>query len=114
MKLNLTEQYLVITIVALLLTEYFQNMFFFLILREKRQVQVFNKKSSWDVSSSVREFFNGYNIIRHNLRRKEQKDFTPIKCYESVPIPCFFTDKIHLADRRYLGKVKKKNEIARH
>ena len=52
MKLNLTEQYLVITIVTLLLTEYFQNIFFFLILREKRQVQVFNKKSSWEKGSN--------------------------------------------------------------
>ena len=73
-----------------------------------------------DLSSSVREIFNGYNVIKQNLRWKEKIEFTPINIVyepehdESIPIPCFFTNKIHLAYRSYVGQMKEGNEIVYH
>lgn len=68
-----------------------------------------------DLSSSVREIFNGYNVIKQNLRWKEQIEFTPINIVyepeydESIPIPYFFTYKVNLAYRSYVGQMKEGN-----
>ena len=49
-----------------------------------------------NLSSSVLEKFNGYEIIRHELARQEKREFVPIDIvYEpvynkSVPVPRFF------------------------
>ena len=74
------------------------------IFREEGQVQVLDKVTR-DLSSSIIEKFNGYEIIKHELACKEKVELTPIEIvYEpiydgNVPLSCYFTDKIHLADR---------------
>ena len=56
-----------------------------------------------NLSSSVVEKFNGYEMIRQKLQRKEKIDLTPVDISyepsydESIPVPCFFTDQIILA-----------------
>ena len=73
-------------------------------------------KLTRDLSSSVVEKFNWYEIIRHELAPREKKEFTPINIiYEPVlndkiPISCFFTDQIHLAYRSYISVVQKEKE----
>ena len=57
-----------------------------------------------DLCSSVIEKFNGYQITKHELARKEQRELEPLcivydRSYfedENAPVPCFFTDQIHL------------------
>ena len=102
---------------------YFQSTTFFLnftsegtcLLFIKKKVEGKNKLTR-DLSSSVVEKFNGYKITRHELAPKEKKEFTPINIiYEPVlndkiPIPCFFTDQIHLAYRSYIAVVQKEKE----
>ena len=61
------------------------------------------KKLKRNLSSSVVEKFNGYEMIRQKLQRNEKIDLTPIDISyepsydESIPVPCFFTDQIILA-----------------
>ena len=72
-----------------------------------------------DLSGSVIEKFNGHEMIQHELVRKEKIKFVAINIVcepiydENVPVPCYFTDKIHLAYRSYIGRSfkgeKKKN-----
>ena len=63
-------------------------------------------KVTRDLSSSVTEKFNGYEIRRN----KEKEDFCPIDTvYEPVfnrgdLVICYFTDEIHLAFRSYFSK----------
>lgn len=73
-----------------------------------------------DLSSSVREIFNGYDVIKQDLGRKEQSDFTAINVVydpeydESVPVPCFCTGKTHIVYGSYIGEVRKGNESGYH
>ena len=75
---------------------------------------------SRDLSSSIIEKFNGYEIIKNELARKEKVELTPIEIVykriydENVPMPCYFTDKSHLAYRSYIGKNVKGKEKVEH
>ena len=77
-------------------------------------------KITRNLSSSVLEKFNGYEVIRNSLSSKEREEFVPINVvYESiydenVPVPCYFTNEIHLAYRSYIGKLDKGNERMTH
>ena len=57
-----------------------------------------------------------YKIIKNELAREEKVDFVPIEIvYEpiyndNVPVPCYFTDQIHLAYRSYIGRIVKGKE----
>ena len=69
---------------------------------------------------SVIEKCNGYEIIKHELARKEKIELTPIKiiyepiCDENVTVPCYFTYKIYLAYRSYIGRYVKGEEKVGH
>lgn len=73
-----------------------------------------------DLFSSVIEKFNGYEVIEKDLAHKEKEDFFPININyepiydENVPVPCFFTDKIHLAYRSYINKKQKGEDKIYH
>ena len=73
-----------------------------------------------NISSSVLEKFNGYEMIRNNLRSEERAELTPVNVvyepiyYESVPVPCYFTNEINLAYRSYVGTFNKGNEHVIH
>ena len=70
--------------------------------------------------SSIIEKFNGYEIIKHEISRKEKVELTPIKIVfepiydENVPVLCYFTDKVHLAYRSYIGSYVKGAEKVGH
>ena len=70
--------------------------------------------------SSIIQQFNGYEIIKHELGRKGKIEFTPINIIyepiydENIPVSCYFTDKIHLAYRSYLGECVKGEELIKH
>ena len=70
-----------------------------------------------DLSSSITEKSNGYEIIKHELARKE---FVPIDIVyepfydENVPVPCHFTGKIYLVHRSYIRKRFKGKEKVGH
>ena len=63
------------------------------------------KKIIREISSCVKEKFNGFIIVRVDFDQEIQKDFSPIDIVykpvktENETIDCFFTDKIHLAFR---------------
>ena len=63
------------------------------------------KKIIREISSCVKEKFNGFLIIRIEFNQKKRREFLPIDIvYKPVKnqnkiINCFFTDKIHLAYR---------------
>ena len=69
-------------------------MFRFLI---QKKVQGENKVTR-DVSSSVVEKSNGYELVRLQLARQKRIEFIPINIVyepiynENIPVPCFFTD----------------------
>ena len=77
-------------------------------------------KITRNLSSPVLEKFNGYEVIRNSLSSKEREEFVPINVvYESiydenVPVPCYFTNEIHLAYRSYIGKLDNGNERMTH
>lgn len=77
-------------------------------------------KITQDLSSSVIEKLNGYEAIKTGLSQKEKEDFFPIDIIydqifdENVPVPCYFTDKIHLTYRSYIGKTYKREEKIGH
>ena len=54
-------------------------------------------------------------MIRNNLRSEERAELIPINVVyepiynETVPVPCYFTNKIHLAYRSYIGTFNKGN-----
>ena len=58
-----------------------------------------------DLSSSIIEKLNGYEIIKRELARIEKVEFAPIRIVyepiydENVPVPCYFTDQIYLTYR---------------
>ena len=99
---------------------------YFLKFFERRDVYRFlvkkkaQGKITRNLSSSVLEKFNGYEVIRNSLSSKEREEFVPINVvYESiydenVPVPCYFTNEIHLAYRSYIGKLDKGNERMTH
>ena len=55
-------------------------------------------------------------MIRQDLDCKERVDITPINMVyepifdENIPVPCFFTDQIHLAYKSYVGRFEKGKE----
>ena len=55
-----------------------------------------------NLSSSVLEKFNGYEMIRNDLSYQEKAEVIPIDLVyepiynENVPVPCYFTSEIHL------------------
>ena len=74
------------------------------------------KKLKRNLSSSVVEKFNGYEMIRQKLQRNEKIDLTPIDISyepsydESIPVSCFFTDQIVLAYKCYIGRIDRGKE----
>ena len=88
-------------------------MFRFLI---QKKVQGKNKVTK-DLSSSVIEKFNGYELIRSQLARPVRIEFIPINIVfepiydENIPVPCFFTDQIYLAYRSSVGRFEKVKEL---
>ena len=62
------------------------------------------------------EKFNGYEIIRNDLSRKENIDFKPINVvyepsFDKVkPVVCNFTNHIHTAYKSYIGRFDKEKE----
>ena len=66
-----------------------------------------------EISSCVKEKFNGFIIVRVDFDQKLQKDFSPIDIVykpvkeENETIDCFFTDKIHLAFRTTFNEGEK-------
>ena len=66
------------------------------------------------------EKFNGHEITKHELACQEKKDFTAIDIVykpvydKNVEGSCYFTDKIHLAYRSYIGKNIKVEEKVGH
>ena len=63
-----------------------------------------------NLSSSVLEKFNGYEMIRNDLRSEERAELIPINVVyepiydETVSAPCYSTNEIHLAYRSYINK----------
>ena len=55
-------------------------------------------------------------MIRQDLHCKERVDITPINMIyeplfdENIPVPCFFTDQIHLAYKSYVRRFEKGKE----
>ena len=62
-----------------------------------------------NLSACVIKNFNGYEIIRNELSRKERVDFRPIDIvyepsfHETTPFICHFTPKIYTAYKSYIG-----------
>ena len=77
-------------------------------------------KVTRDLSSSVTEKFNGYEIIKHKMGHQEKVNFTPTNTvYEPIydehtPVSCYFTDQVHLAYRSYIGINVKGSEKITH
>ena len=77
-------------------------------------------KITRDLSSSVIEKFNRFQIIKRGLENKEKEDFCSIDIvYEPVSnkndlLICYFTDNIHLAFRSYISKKVKGEEEIRY
>ena len=69
-----------------------------------------------NLSNSVLEKFNRYEVVRSSLSSKEREEFVPINVVhesindETVPVPCYFTNEIHLAYISYIGTFNKGNE----
>ena len=67
-----------------------------------------------NLSSSVVEKFNSYEMIRQNLARKERVDIIPVDIVyvptydENIRVASFFTSKIHLAYKSYVGRLEKR------
>ena len=71
-----------------------------------------------NLSSSVLEKFDGYEMIRNDLSYQEKAEVIPIDVVyepiydENVPMPCYFTSEIHLAYRSYIGYFdKERNKL---
>ena len=69
-----------------------------------------------ELSACVIQKFNGYDLLRVNLKYSEKKDLQPIDIvYEpnlntEKPIECFFASKINLAFNNYYERVVKRNK----
>ena len=79
----------------------------------KKRIEGRKNEVIWNLSSSIIKKFNGYETIKHEFARKERIQFTPINIVyepiydENVPVPCYFTDKIHIAYRSCIGQYVK-------
>ena len=66
-----------------------------------------------ELSACIIKKFNGYNMIKKSLEKKEKKEFKPIDVtYEpnfdkETPVLCYFAPKIHLAYRSHIRLFKK-------
>ena len=82
----------------------------------KKKVQGKNEVTR-NLSSSVLEKFNGYQMIRNDLSYQEKAEVIPIEVvYEpiydqTISVPCYFTSEIHLACRSYVGHFDKRKEL---
>ena len=89
-----------------------RNVYRFLI---KKKVQGKNEVNR-NLSACVLEKFNGYEIIRNDLSRKENIDFKPINVVyepsfdEVKPVVCNFFNHIHTAYKSYIGRFDKGKE----
>ena len=106
------------------MNEVLSNHNFFLKFFERRDVFRFiiqkkvrgKNKITRNLSSSVIEKFNGYEMIRRKLERKEKIDLTPTDIVyepsydENIPVPCFFADHIFLAYKSYIGRIDRGKE----
>ena len=69
-----------------------------------------------NLSSSVVEKFNGYEMIRQNLARKERVDIIPVDIvyeptyHENILVPFFFTSEVHLVYKSYVRRFEKGKE----
>ena len=78
----------------------------------KKKVQGKNEVTR-NLSACVVEKFNGYEIIRNDLARKEPLDFQPIDivyepCFdETTPVICNFTPNIFTAYKSYVGRFER-------
>ena len=85
----------------------------------KKKVQRKNEVIK-NLSSSVLEKFNGYEMIRNNLHSEERAELILINMVyapiydETVPVLCYFTNEIHLAYRSYVGTFNKGNDHIIH
>ena len=76
----------------------------------------FNGQTS-NLSSSVLEKFNGYEMIRNDLSYNEKAEVIPIDvvyepiCNETIPVPCYFTSEVHSAYRSDIGHFDKGKEL---
>ena len=70
-----------------------------------------------EISSCVKEKFNGFIIVRVDFDHKIQRNFTPIDIvYKPVKnqneiIDCYFTDKMHLAYRTTFNETIKTDKL---
>ena len=93
-----------------------RNVYRFLV---KKKVQGKNEVTR-NLSSSVLEKFIGYEMIRNDLSFDEKVEVIPIDIVyepiydETIPVPCYFTNNIHLAYRSYFSHFHKGKEIVRH
>ena len=89
-----------------------RNVYRFLI---KKKVQVKNEVTR-NLSDCIIEKFNGYEIIRNDLSRKEKLNFKPIDIVyepsfdENSPVVCNFASTIHTAYKSYIGRFVKCKE----
>ena len=79
--------------------------------REQRKIEV-----TRNLSACVVEKFNGYEIIRQDLTRKEKVDFRAIDIvYEpsfekDIPAVCYFSPNIQLVYKSYIAEFQKGQE----
>ena len=72
------------------------------------------------ISSSVLQKFNGYETTRNDLSFNKKAEVIPINIMyepiydETIPVPCYFTSKIHLAYKSYFSHFDKGKEIFCH
>ena len=77
-------------------------------------------KITRDLSSSVIEKFNGYELIKRRLRTKEKEDVYPIHTVheqigkENELVACYFTNELHLAYRSYVSRKYKGKDVINH
>lgn len=63
------------------------------------------------LSACAIQKFNGYEMIRKKLKKKEEKHIEPLEVVsepvmDNSAIKCFFTDSLHLIFRSYVDKKK--------
>ena len=86
---------------------FFEQRSIFRYLAKKKVTR--KKEVTRNLSTCILQKFNGYNIIRKNLERKEKVDYEPIDItYEPsfdliVPVLCYFCPSIHLAFGSHIG-----------
>ena len=89
----------------------------------KKKVDARDKKEiTRGLSSAAIKKFYCYQITKPEFARKEQIDLEPLCIVydpsysedENAPVPWFFTDQIHLANRSHVGKIVNRKEEITH